>query len=444
MSLNIEQAASGVKPTHHRWWVAFLFFLIYTIAAADRANLGVALPFIRKEFTMTNAEAGALVSLFLLAYAFIQIPSAWLITRFGVRKVFTSSMVLTSIATALTGFAGSILQLKLCRVLLGIAEGPLPIGVTSTINNWFPSKEKGIASGIFLSSIKLGPVITPIIGSFIILHWGWKEVFLFFALPGLLLPVMWFLFVKDKPSESSFVNQQEVDIINEKRTAAQVQEKKVYKRIPYLDRFIRVRNTPKVTTTQQVYRSWNVFGCGLGYCCQLGISSLLLAWIPTYLLSEKNLSVVGMGFVSAAPWVGAVLGNLLGGILSDTLLDKRRKPGMLLSAVSTSVMMLCLLYMPANPVLCALLLFMTGLLLSIGFSAYMVYPMSFVAKDKFPVANAIVNMGGQLGGAATPFIAGLILDHYGWNTVFLFMAGISLLTFLVVVTIDEPMENCDA
>ncbi|MCW2482237.1 hypothetical protein, partial [Candidatus Symbiopectobacterium sp. NZEC135] len=70
--------------------------------------------------------------------------------------------------------------------------------------------------------------------------------------------------MKDKPSESSFVNQQEVDIINEKRTAAQVQEKKVYKRIPYLDRFIRVRNTPKVTTTQQVYRSWNVFGCGLG------------------------------------------------------------------------------------------------------------------------------------------------------------------------------------
>lgn len=106
--------------------------------------------------------------------------------------------------------------------------------------------------------------------------------------------------------------------------------------------------------------------------------------------------------------------------------------------------MLCLLYMPANPALCALLLFMTGLLLSIGFSAYMVYPMSFVAKDKFPVANAIVNMRGQLGGAATPFIAGLILDHYGWNTVFLFMAGISLLTFLVVVTIDEPMENCDA
>ncbi|MGK2888794.1 MAG: hypothetical protein ACSLEN_05790 [Candidatus Malihini olakiniferum] len=81
--------------------------------------------------------------------------------------------------------------------------------------------------------------------------------------------------------------------------------------------------------------------------------------IPTYLLSKKNLSVVGMRFVSTAPWFGDVLGNLLGGILSDTLLDKRRKLGMLLSAFSTSVMMLCMLYVPDNLVLCALLLFMT-------------------------------------------------------------------------------------
>jgi len=106
MSLNIEHVSVHNKPTHHRWWVASLFFLIYTVAAADRANLGVALPFIRAEYHMTNAEAGALVSLFLIAYALIQIPSAWLITKFGVRKVFTSSMILTSVATALTGMVG--------------------------------------------------------------------------------------------------------------------------------------------------------------------------------------------------------------------------------------------------------------------------------------------------------------------------------------------------
>ncbi|WP_407084840.1 MFS transporter [Pluralibacter gergoviae] len=440
MSLNIEHATLlNKKPTHYRWWVAGLFFLIYTIAAADRANLGVALPFIRQQYHMTNAEAGALVSLFLIAYALIQIPSAWLITRYGVRKVFTTSMVFTSIATALTGFSGSVLQLKLCRVLLGIAEGPLPIGVSTTINNWFPSKEKGTASGIFLSSIKLGPVLTPIIGAAIILHWGWQEVFIFFALPGLILPIIWYLFVADKPAASRFVNRRELDVINEAAaTAAASGGQARYVKIPWLDALIRLKPVKTLTTTGEVVRSWNLLGCGLGYCCQLGISSLLLAWIPTYLLAEKHLSIVGMGFVAAAPWVGAVLGNLLGGLLSDKVLSKRRKPGMLISAVSTSVMMLLLIYVPVTPLTCALLLFMTGLLLSIGFSAYMVYPMLFIAKEKFPVANAIVNMFGQLGGAATPFIAGMILDSYGWNTVFLFMSAISLITFVVILTIDEP------
>ncbi|KMK19670.1 DgoT [Pluralibacter gergoviae] len=440
MSLNIEHATLlNKKPTHYRWWVAGLFFLIYTIAAADRANLGVALPFIRQQYHMTNAEAGALVSLFLIAYALIQIPSAWLITRYGVRKVFTTSMVFTSIATALTGFSGSVLQLKLCRVLLGIAEGPLPIGVSTTINNWFPSKEKGTASGIFLSSIKLGPVLTPIIGAAIILHWGWQEVFIFFALPGLILPIIWYLFVADKPAASRFVNRRELDVINEAAATTSASGGQArYVKIPWLDALIRLKPVKTLTTTGEVVRSWNLLGCGLGYCCQLGISSLLLAWIPTYLLAEKHLSIVGMGFVAAAPWVGAVLGNLLGGLLSDKVLSKRRKPGMLISAVSTSVMMLLLIYVPVTPLTCALLLFMTGLLLSIGFSAYMVYPMSFIAKEKFPVANAIVNMFGQLGGAATPFIAGMILDSYGWNTVFLFMSAISLITFVVILTIDEP------
>lgn len=440
MSLNIEHVSVHNKPTHHRWWVASLFFLIYTVAAADRANLGVALPFIRDEYHMTNAEAGALVSLFLIAYALIQIPSAWLITKFGVRKVFTSSMILTSVATALTGMVGSVLQLKLCRLLLGIAEGPLPIGVTTTINNWFPSKEKGIASGIFLSSIKLGPVLTPIIGAVIILHWGWQEIFIFFAIPGLILPALWYFLVKDKPESSSFVNKEELDIISEAPESDKTNIKRAYKKIKFLDSFIKLKQVRPLSTTKEILSSWNLLGCGLGYCCQLGISSLLLAWIPTYLISEKQMSVVGMGFVAAAPWVGAVLGNLLGGVLSDMVLSKRRKPGMLISAVSTSIMMLLLIYVPANPIVCAILLFMTGLLLSIGFSAYMVYPMSFIAKDKFPVANAIVNMFGQLGGAATPFIAGLILDNYGWNVVFTFMSVISLITFITVLTIDEPYE----
>jgi sugar phosphate permease len=135
-----------------------------------------------------------------------------------------------------------------------------------------------------------------------------------------------------------------------------------------------------------------------------------------------------------------VVGNILGGLLSDRLVGKRRKPGMMISALATAGMMYALIRSPADPVLYSVLIFTTGMLLSIGYSAYMAYPMPFVAKEKFPVANAIVNMGGQLGGAATPFITGLLLDSHGWDSVFIFMASISALTFAILLTISEPLK----
>jgi sugar phosphate permease len=434
-------ASASVKPTRYRWVVAALFFVIYTIAAADRANLGVALPFLRKEFSMTNAEAGALVSLFLIAYAIAQLPSAWLVSKFGVKKVFSISMILTSIATGLTGAVGSLFALKICRIGLGFAEGPLPIGIAATINSWFPPSEKGTASGLFLSSVKFGPVLTPILGAIIIATWGWKEVFLLFAIPGIFLSLVWFVMVADKPSQSRAVNRAELDLISDEGERDSTNRKATAsKPIPWLDRLIRVRHEKRLDTTRGIFTSWNIYGCALGYCCQLGISSVLLAWIPTYLMTVKKFSVMGMGFVAAAPWVGAVVGNILGGLLSDRVLGKRRKPGMMVSALGTVGMMFALIHSPADPVLYGVLIFLTGMLLSIGFSAYMVYPMPFVSKAKFPLANAIVNMGGQLGGAATPFITGLLLDSFGWNSVFGFMAGISALTFLLLLTIREPLE----
>ncbi|KWK44919.1 MFS transporter [Burkholderia stagnalis] len=430
------------KPTKYRWIVALLFFVIYTIAAADRANLGVALPFLRKQFAMSNAEAGALLSLFLIAYAVVQLPSAWLVSRFGVRKIFSVSMILTSIATGLTGIVGSLLSLKLCRIGLGLVEGPLPISITTTINNWFPSREKGTASGLFLSSVKFGPVITPILGATIIAAWGWKAVFLCFAVPGIALSLLWYCMVTDRPSQTRSVNRAELELIAEKDNVnAPVDGGNTVRAIPWLDKLIRARHENVLESTDSIFKSWNIYGCALGYCCQLGISSVLLAWIPTYLMTVKKFSILSMGVVAAVPWIGAVVGNILGGIVSDRLLGKRRKPCMMLSALATALMMFAMIHSPADPVLYGALMFLTGMLLSIGFSAYMVYPMPLVAKKKFPVASAIVNMGGQLGGAATPFITGLLLDQHGWGAVFAFMGGISLLTFLILLTISEPMNT---
>lgn len=431
-----------IKPavrSQYRWVVAALIFLIYTVAAADRANLGVALPFIRQEFEMSNAQAGGLVSLFLLAYALAQLPSGFAFGRFGVSRILPGAMVLTSLLTGLVGTASSLLALKLYRLGLGIAEGPLPISMTTTINNWFPAREKGTASGIFLSAVKFGPVIVPPLCAVIISVWGWREIFYFFAIPGIVLAVVWYFLVTDHPSRSRFVNPAELQYIVEDTAISQTA--RVHKTpawVERLDRVIRTRDEKPLETNRQVFKSWNIWGCATSYCFQLGVSSVLLAWIPTYLMTVKQFSIMNMGLVSAAPWVGAVLGNLLGGFCSDRLMGGRRKPGMLLSAVGTSLMMYLLINSPAEPLPYGLLLMLTGMVLSLGFSSYMVYPMGLTTKKTFPISNAIVNMIGQLGAAATPFITGLLLDNYGWNYVFAWLAIGSFISFILLLTIAEP------
>lgn len=104
-------------------------------------------------------------------------------------------------------------------------------------------------------------------------------MFIFFAIPGILLPLLWYTFVTDRPESSKFTNQAEVDLIDEKASGTEsvVSTKDEYKKIAVLDSLIRVKEIRLLDTTKSICLSWNVWGCSLGYCFQLGISSLLLA-----------------------------------------------------------------------------------------------------------------------------------------------------------------------
>ncbi|MGO0790535.1 MFS transporter [Herbaspirillum seropedicae] len=431
------------KKTHFRWVVGALIFIVYTVAAADRANLGVALPFLRKEFVMSNTEAGALASIFLFAYSLAQLPSGLAYTRFGIPRVFSLAMLATSVFTGLIGTASSLLALKIFRFGLGLAEGPLPIGITSTINNWFPAREKGTMTGIFLAAAKFGPVLVPPVCAVIMYYWGWRHIFYFFAVPGVILSVVWLMVVKNRPSESPHISAEELEHINDSQGAAAAQDADpaVTRDFALLDRIIRRSKVATIETTKGVFCSWNIMGAALGYFFMTAIVNVLLAWIPTYLISVKGYSIANMGMVAAAPWVGAVIGNLLGGAMTDRWLEKRRKPAMMISAFFTTIMMVILINSPADPLLYGALLLLTGILLNIGYSTYMVYPMGMTSKKVYPMACAMVNTLGQLGGACAPLAAGFLLDSYSWNHVWIFMAVCSILCFITILTIREPVQG---
>jgi sugar phosphate permease len=197
-----DTASAEAKVGNYRWVVLGLIFIIWAIACADRANLGIALPFMKKEYGISNTEAGMIISLFSFAYGVVQIPAGLIYKRLSNKvsgALFPVFMILTSVFTGLMGTTSSVFLLKFFRVGLGVSEGPLGIGCTNIINRWFPAREKGTATGLWLTASKLGPLVVPPLCVVVMEAWGWREIFYVFAIPGILLSVIWMFAVTNTP-----------------------------------------------------------------------------------------------------------------------------------------------------------------------------------------------------------------------------------------------------
>ncbi|WP_250509882.1 MFS transporter [Caballeronia sp. GACF4] len=436
------------KRTSHRWVVMGLIFCIWAIACADRANFGFALPYLKKEYHISNSEAGMIVSLFSFAYGFVQIPVGLLYKRLSERTtgiLFSVFMLLTSVFTGLMGTTSSVLLLMTYRVGLGLSEGPLGIGCTNVINRWFPTREKGTAAGLWIAASKLGPLMVPSVCIIVIQLWGWREIFYVFAIPGILFAVAWMFLVTNSPSENRFCSPAERRYILDE-SATDGSTGKLVRRgemepMPWLDGINRTKRVAPLETVGQVFRSWNIFGIALGYGCMIGISNIFISWIPTYLVTVKGFASVKMGFLASAPFIGAVAGNMLGGLISDRLLGGRRKPMMMLGALGTMLMMFALIDAPDSVVYLGAALILSGLMLGIGFAGYSAYPMGLASKATYPTAFGIVNSLGQIGGACAPLAVGFLLDSYSWTSVFLYMLGTSLLCLLLLFSVVEPASG---
>lgn len=434
-----DTATQAVR-SKYRWVVLAVIVSVYMLAAADRANIGIALPYIQKEFGASNAQAGLLVSAFFLFYSLGQIPAGLLLSRVSVRVVAPISIGLTSVVTLMIGTAHNFGLLKIYRSALGVAEAALPLSMLSTINRWFPPGEKGLATGAFLSAAKMGAVIAPPIGAALILLDGWRMMFFAFAIPGVLMALLWWWLVPNDPRACARVNEAEAGYI-ENPSKSESGPAQAQKSFGVWDKALRYKQTAPLATSRSVFTSWNVWGCGLGYLLMTGVVNVLLAWLPKYLGEVKHLELMQIGFVASLPFAGGVLGNIAGGWLSDKILQRRRKPTMMISAVATCLMMIALVYAPNDLLSVSLLLFGTGFLLNIGYSSFSVYSMGLTTRSTYPVAASLVNSAGQAGGAMAPLITGLLLDSYSWTAVFIFLGVCSLAALVFVLSIAEPADT---
>lgn len=435
---------SSVRPgprTQYRWLVLGIMFLLYTFAFADRANIGVVLPHIRDEFRLSNGQVGLIAALFSISYALCQVPAAMLVRRFGVRRTVPVFMTLTSLIAATGGLASSAFALQVSRVALGIVEAPLALSMATTLNNWFAPTEKGTAAGIFSAATKFAPVIVPPIGALIIAVYGWREVFFVFALPGVLLAVLWAVLVADRPADSRFVSVEEAAHIERSVAPAKGAGDRPSAgrdRFALLDRLLRARTVTPLDGVRDIFSSWTIWGLALCYMFLQGVVGVILFLLPLYLTDVKHFSILNVGLVSAAPFAGAVVGNLLGGVVSDRVFGARRKPMMLVTFAATVATMWILRAAPNAVLPLAALLFVTGILLTVGYSSYAVYASPMTTRAGFPVSSSLVNTLGQAGTALAPLAVGFALDRYGWTVVFGALSLCSLTGLAILLTIMEP------
>jgi sugar phosphate permease len=429
------------KKSSYRWVVLGIIFLVYFVCMADRTNIGVVLPFIKEDFSLNNFQAGAIASFFFLGYAITQIPAGFMLGKKGSRGIATVAILAFSVVTFLLGTVKSATALVLMRLGLGITEGPAPVSMTSTINQWFPAREKATATGVYIASTQLAPIIVPILATWIAIEFGWRYVFFFFAIPGLILAAVWYFFVRSKPEDSPNVSQAELEYIRQNETVSDVNVGE-QKSLGWIDKVIRYQKVQPLTTYKSVFTSWNILGNTLTYFFMNSVNYGLLTWIPMYLVNEKGYSLMKMGLLASTPAIGGLIGAILGGVLSDKVFLKRRKPTMIMTAFFAAIMMFVVTNIPNNGVLIAICLGLAGFFLNIGWPAFTAYPMGLTNRDTYPVAIATVNSGGNLGGFFSPMIVGAMLDATGnYNLAFGFFGVLLILGFVVILTLKEPVQN---
>src|SRR5512136_2702734 len=165
------------KIGNHRWGICALIFFATTVNYVDRSVLGVLAPTLRTEIGWTDQHYGYISGAFTLAYAIGFLFAGWLIDKIGTRIGYTIYLVVWSIAAAAHGLARSAFGFGVARFCLGVGEsGNFPAAI-KTVAEWFPKKERALATGIFNAGTNVGAVVAPLLVPWITITYGWQEAF---------------------------------------------------------------------------------------------------------------------------------------------------------------------------------------------------------------------------------------------------------------------------
>ncbi|HET9004832.1 MAG TPA: MFS transporter [Gemmatimonadaceae bacterium] len=188
---------TGERRFGYRWTVCALLFAATTVNYIDRQVLGILAPTLQRDLHWSETQYGDIVSWFSLAYAVGFLVAGRMLDRFGVRRGFATAIVAWSLAAIGHAFARTATGFSVARAMLGLGESANFPASIKAIAEWFPKRERALATGIFNAGTNVGAIVTPLVVPFIALHWGWRAAFVATGLLGFLWLIVWLVMYHD-------------------------------------------------------------------------------------------------------------------------------------------------------------------------------------------------------------------------------------------------------
>lgn len=382
-----------------RWGLAFIFFIIGFIAYMDRSNISIVAVPMMKDLGLDKVQFGLLSSLFYLGYCFSQIPGGMLAERFGARNIVTIAVAWWSLFTTLTAASVNYVVLCIVRFFFGAGEGPMYPGNAVFNSYWFQKHEKGRASSALLAGSFFGPVIAPGISVAIMAWFGWHGVFYIFGVVGVVVALLWYFVGRNKPEEHPWISEREKALIIENRSISSSKK--------------------KTAPWKQYLKNYRFWAVGVQYLVVIYMNTFFLTWLPTYLMEARNFSLKEMGLAASFPWLAICFSVLIGGAISDKILQKTNsrmiaRGGMAILGFAFFILGLYLAAYSVTP--WSNVLWLTVALGALGLPIVASWAIANDMGQEFSGSvSGWMNTWGAIGGITSPIICGWFAQEMGWN-----------------------------
>jgi ACS family D-galactonate transporter-like MFS transporter len=385
-----------------RWFPILALVAVGTmINYLDRTVLGIAAPFLTKDLGLTASMMGLVFSAFSWSYALLQIPGGIFLDRFGTRVTYFIAVVFWSICTALMGVVRSLNGLVLTRIGVGVFEAPCFPANSRILATWFPQHERARANSIYSVGQYAGLGFLSIPLFWLAQRFGWRGLFFIVGGLGVVFGLIWWMVYRN-PGDSTTVNRAELDYIDAGGGGEYTGEPLRF----------------EWSHIAALLRHRQVLGASLGQFGGNSTQVFFVTWFPTYLVTARGMTFIRAGLMTSLPYIGASLGVLVGGVISDTILKRtgsanlaRKLPivgGMLLASTIVAAN-----YVPAGNN-AAVIIIMSIAFFGQGMTNLGWTVVSDIAPKKLiGLTSGLFNFSANLAGIITPLVIGISFQMTG-------------------------------